>query len=81
MFVPHRKHIRVPTACYGDTFTFFYVDDVCTSQEAHIRGSMACYGDNFFLLYVDDIRTTQETHMWASTVCCRAVLSYIPIHN
>jgi hypothetical protein len=28
---------------YGDSFTFLYVDDVRTSQEAH--ASTACYGD------------------------------------
>jgi hypothetical protein len=31
MFVPHRKHTS-----YGESFTFLYVDDVCTSQEAHL---------------------------------------------
>jgi hypothetical protein len=33
MSVPHRKHASA--ACYGDGFTFLYVDDVRTSQEAH----------------------------------------------
>jgi hypothetical protein len=33
LFVPHRKHVRVSTACYRDSFTFLYVDDVRTSQE------------------------------------------------
>jgi hypothetical protein len=27
--------LRAATACYGDSFTFLYVDDVRTSQETH----------------------------------------------
>jgi hypothetical protein len=40
MFVPHRTQLRVSTACYGDGFTFSYVDDVITLQETH----MGLYG-------------------------------------
>jgi hypothetical protein len=34
MFVLHRKHLH-PLPVNGDSFTFLYVDDVRTSQEAH----------------------------------------------
>jgi hypothetical protein len=35
------------TACYGDSFTFSYVD-VCTSQEAYLcPPPTVCYGDSF----------------------------------
>jgi hypothetical protein len=59
-----------------DNFTFVYVDDVRTSQEArpltgialpficrrcsYLTGSTTCYGDSFTVLYVDDVRTSQE---------------------
>jgi hypothetical protein len=33
-------------AYYEDRFTFLYVDDARTSQEAHLRTSMACYRDS-----------------------------------
>jgi hypothetical protein len=59
MFVPHRKHPYASTACYGDSFTFLYVDDVRTSQET--QAFIAYFGDSFTFLYVDDVRTSQET--------------------
>jgi hypothetical protein len=55
MLVPHRKHLRTSTPCYGDSFTFLYVPDVRTSQETHLWVSKACYGYSFTYLYVDDI--------------------------
>jgi hypothetical protein len=36
MFVHHRKHLWASMASYGDSFTFVYVDDVRTSQEARL---------------------------------------------
>jgi hypothetical protein len=35
------------TACYGESFTFVYGDDVRTSQETHVLASMVSYGDSF----------------------------------
>jgi hypothetical protein len=58
-------HLWASTACYWDSFTFSYVDDVCTSQEA--QTSTAWYGDSFTFLYVYDVCTSQEAH--ASTAC------------
>jgi hypothetical protein len=52
------KIIWAFTACYGDSFTFLYLD-VRTSQEA--QASTVCYGESFTFLYVDDVRTSQET--------------------
>jgi hypothetical protein len=40
-FVPHKKHIRPSSALYGGGLTFFYVDDVRTSQETHVWNSTA----------------------------------------
>jgi hypothetical protein len=51
-------------ACYGDCFTFLYVDDVRTSQETCIYASMVCYGNNFTSRYVDDVGTSQETYIY-----------------
>jgi hypothetical protein len=31
-------------ACYRDSSTFLYVDDVHTSQDTHLWTSTACYG-------------------------------------
>jgi hypothetical protein len=56
-------------ACYGNSFTVLYVDDVHTSQETCLWASTAFYGDSFDFLYVDDVRTSQETHLWTSTAC------------
>jgi hypothetical protein len=44
IFVPHRKHLSASMVSYGGSFTFLYVDDVRTSQEAQI--STACYWDS-----------------------------------
>jgi hypothetical protein len=33
MFVPHRKHLWTSTACYEDSFSFPYGDDVRTSRK------------------------------------------------
>jgi hypothetical protein len=40
-------------ARYGDGFTFLYVDEVHTSQEAH--ASTTCYVDNFTTLFISMI--------------------------
>jgi hypothetical protein len=64
MFVPHRKHLRASTACYGERVTFLYIDDVRTSQEP--QASTVCYRDGVTFLYVD-VRTSQEAP--TSTVC------------
>jgi hypothetical protein len=71
IFIPHRKHayLWVSTACYGDSFILFYVDDVRTSQETHLRASTAYYGVSFTLLYIDYVRTSQEAYLLASTAC------------
>jgi hypothetical protein len=58
-----------PQPVNGDSFTFLYVYDVRTSQEAH--ASTACYRDSFAFLYVDDVRTSQATHVWPSMACYR----------
>jgi hypothetical protein len=38
------------TACYGNSFTFLYVNGVRTSPETHLRASTACSGDSFTCL-------------------------------
>jgi hypothetical protein len=58
-------HLHASTACYWDSFTFLYVGDVRTSQEA--QTSTACYRDSFTCLYVGDVRTSQEAQ--TSTAC------------
>jgi hypothetical protein len=65
----HLTILWASTACYGDSFTFSYVDNVRTSQETHLCASTASYGDNVTFLYVDDVCTSQETYLWASTAC------------
>jgi hypothetical protein len=50
-------------ACYGDSFTFLYIDHVRTSQETRLWSSMSCYGDRFIFLYVDDDCISQETYL------------------
>jgi hypothetical protein len=41
MFVPRRKHLWTSMACYWDSFTILYVDDVRTSKETHVWASTA----------------------------------------
>jgi hypothetical protein len=43
-------------ACYEDSFTFIYVDDVRTSQETHLWAFTACYGDSFTFYLLCSIR-------------------------
>jgi hypothetical protein len=57
----HLTTLLACTACYGDSFTFSYVDDVRTSQET--QTSTTCYVDSFAYLYVNDVRTSQETRV------------------
>jgi hypothetical protein len=40
----HLTTLEAYTACYGDSFTFLYVDDVHASQETNLRVSTASYG-------------------------------------
>jgi hypothetical protein len=69
MYVPHRKHLWISTACYVHRFTFLYVADVRASQETHLWTSTACYVNRFTFLYVADVSASQETHLWISTAC------------
>jgi hypothetical protein len=40
------------TACYGDSFTILYIDDIRASQATQVWVSTACYGNRFtFLRY------------------------------
>jgi hypothetical protein len=52
----------------GDSFTFLYAVDVCTSQETHIS-LHGLLREWLYLLYVIDVSTSDETHLWASTRC------------
>jgi hypothetical protein len=63
--ISQETRVWATIACYWDSFTFLYVDDVCTSQGAY--DSTACYGDSFTFLYVDDVRTSQGAY--DSTAC------------
>jgi hypothetical protein len=47
------------TSCYGDRFTFSYVDDDRTSQETPM-GLLGLLRGSFTFLYVGDVRTSQE---------------------
>jgi hypothetical protein len=69
IFVCRYSYLTESTACYGDSFTFLYVDDVHTLQETLARPSTDCYGNRFSLFYVDDVHTSQETHARPSTAC------------
>jgi hypothetical protein len=37
----------------GDSFTFFYVDDIRTSQEIYLWACTAYYGDSFTFLTLE----------------------------
>jgi hypothetical protein len=53
-------------ACYGDSFTFVYIDYFRSSQETHLWVCSACYVDSFTFVYVDHDRTSQEAHIWTA---------------
>jgi hypothetical protein len=59
MIVPHRKHGRASKACYRDSFTLLYVDDVRTSQE--IRTSLHGLLQGYIYFFIYKVLTTQET--------------------
>jgi hypothetical protein len=62
-------------ACYGNSFTFLYVDDV-TSQETPMGLPwLLSYGDRYRFLYVDDVRTSQET-----SICLLGLLQGIALN-
>jgi hypothetical protein len=44
-------HVWVSTACYGDSFTLWYVD-VHTSQKTHLPTSTACYANSSIYSYI-----------------------------
>jgi hypothetical protein len=78
MFLLHRKQIYGhPRPVTRDSFTFFYADNVRTSQEA--QSSTACYGDSFSFFYVDNVRTSQEAQ--ASTACYGDSFSFFYVDN
>jgi hypothetical protein len=43
----HETTLWAPTACYGDSFTFLYVDDIRPWQDTQVWESTACYGDSY----------------------------------
>jgi hypothetical protein len=68
-------------ACYGNSFTFLYVDDDDTSQETHLWASTACYGDSFTLLCVDGAHISQEASPWAIWACYRDSFTFYLFHS
>jgi hypothetical protein len=56
------------TGCYGDCFTFLYVDDVRTSQETRLWPSMTSYRDSF-TFFMSMIFVPYWKFLWASTAC------------
>jgi hypothetical protein len=66
----HRRTPRVFAACYGNSFTPLYVDDVRTSQE--VQDSTSCYWDSFAFLcvtsVVDWIDLAEDRYRWRSLV-------------
>jgi hypothetical protein len=69
LYLKHLTSLQACTACYSDSFTFLYADDVRTSLKTHLWAPTACYGDSFTFLYADDVRTSLKTHLWATTAC------------
>jgi hypothetical protein len=68
IFVPHRN--EVSTACFSDSFTFYYVDKVRASQK-----TQAFTVTGIALLFsVDEVRTSQKTQ--AFTACYRDSLTF-----
>jgi hypothetical protein len=68
LFSSHRKHIRASTACYGDSSSLVYVDDVYITQETHSPPDPVT-GISLVFLYVDGVRTSQEKHPPACISC------------
>jgi hypothetical protein len=51
LLVPHRKHVRAYTTCYGYSFTLSYGDDVRSSQE-HAYGPPRSVTEMTLLCYM-----------------------------
>jgi hypothetical protein len=52
-----KTHLWASTPCYMDSFTYLYVDGVCTSHETPV----GLHRDSFTFLYVEYVRTSEET--------------------
>jgi hypothetical protein len=76
----HLTTLWISTACYSDSFTFLYVDDVCTSQET-LTGLIGLLRNSFTFLYVDDVPTSQVRHPWASTACYGDSFTFLYVYD
>jgi hypothetical protein len=45
-YVRTSQEAQTSTACYGENFTFLYIDDVRISQETHLWTSTLCYEES-----------------------------------
>jgi uncharacterized membrane protein len=73
----HLTILSASTACYRDSFTFLYVDDVLTSLETR-----PVTGRALLFLYVNDVRTSQEALLLTYTACYKDTFSLlVPLQN
>jgi hypothetical protein len=70
-------HLPTSTACYRDGFTFWYVDDIRTSQETHLWTSMAFTGMALLNFIYSGLTVKQSVKILpdASTLLFQRVLS------
>jgi hypothetical protein len=79
MIVPHRKHTCASAPCDGDSFTFYILDYVRTSQETHYGPPRPVTGIALFVYILDYVRTSQETHVCDSAPCYEDSFTFLYI--
>jgi hypothetical protein len=60
----HLTNLKASRACYGDNFTFLYLDYVRVIQESHLWSSRLVTVIDL-LFYVDEVCTSQKTYIWS----------------
>jgi hypothetical protein len=74
MFVLHTKHLWASISSYVDSFTFLYVDGVCTSHNTYMPPSTQLVTG---IAYDDNGRTSQETPLWATKRCYGEIFTLV----
>jgi hypothetical protein len=78
MLVPHKKHLWASTACYGDSFTFLYVDHVRTSHETHKWAStLLLYITKLYLHWTIAVVRYRHVTLTLQYICVSPIFIYL----
>jgi hypothetical protein len=81
----HLRTIEAPTACYGYSFMFLYVEDVCTIEKTHPRASTAWYGDRvtFYIqiMFVSHTKHASEPPIFVTGIALIFICRRLSYHT